>query len=264
MLTRAQAVAVARIGLGIAATLNSAEMFGLLSRIADGRVARPVVGWMPEVTTFGAWTFVAFALSASVLLILGWHSSQAAALYFGLSVWCFLWDQQTYNSHQMLASLLIGYLAFAGPDAEWAVRPGRPAKRPDATVLMMTQLSACYLFASLSKMTVRFLSGVPLDGWTWPDLPRLVFAAMAVGTVVVELYIAVALWLPRWRPMAFALGAGLHLSIPILMVDQTLPLISFGLTCLCLYPLFWTWQSSLRSEIFDGGPPARSSSRPGA
>ena len=262
MLSRAQAIAVARIGLGVAAALNSAETFVLLSRIADGRVAQPVVGWMPDVTAFGAWVVVALALSSSVLLILGWHGKQAAALYVGSSGWCFLWDQQTYTSHQMLATLLIGYLAFAGPDAAWAVRPGRSAKHAGADLLMMTQLSACYLFASLSKMHVYFLSGLPLAGWTWPDLPPIVFAAMALGSVVIELFIALALWLPRWRPLAFVGGAGLHLSIPVLMVDQTLPLISFGLTCLCLYPLFWTWRPPVRAGTSDGDPSARSSSRP--
>lgn len=264
MLSRAQAIAIARIGLGISAALNSTEMFVLLSRIADGRVARPVVGWMPEVTTIGAWIFIALALAASALLLLGWHGSQAAAAYFVLIAWCFLWDQQAYSSHQMLAGLLIAYLAFAGPDAAWAVRPGRPAKHAGADTLMMTQLSACYLFASLSKMNLLFLSGVPLEGWTWPDLPNVVFAAMAVGTVVIELFLAIVLWLPRWRPMAFVFGAGLHLSIPVLMIDQRLPLISFGLTCLCLYPLFGTWQGSFRAGTFGGGWPARSNSRPRA
>lgn len=238
MLTAPRALAVARIGLGLATVLNAVEMYALLSKIAGGMIALPVVEWMPEPTSAAVGVYLVVAVAAGLALAAGWHGASAAALTTVLNVAVFLWDQQTYSSHRLLATLLVAYLVFARPDATWSVsRRGGPVPWWPR-LLMMTQLSVCYFFAAASKMTLLFMSGVPLSGWVWVPLPWWMFTLMASGTVLVELFLAVGLWMRRTRTVAFVLGGALHLSIVTMMSDQNVPLVSFALTCLSLYPLF--------------------------
>ena len=103
---------------------------------------------------------------------------------------------------------------------------------------MMSQLSVCYLFAALSKMNLVFISGVPLSIWVWIELPWLFYTVAAMTTVLVELAIAVGLWFPTRRRAAVVLGLGLHVSILVLMKDETMALVAFALTCVSVYPLF--------------------------
>ena len=72
--------------------------------------------------------------------------------------------------------------------------PGRPSVVWWPQLLMMTQLSVCYLFSALSKVNAVFLSGVPLSTWVWIDLPWQFYTVAAVSTVAVELVIAFGLW----------------------------------------------------------------------
>jgi hypothetical protein len=238
MLNAPQALAVARIGLGLATILNAVEMYALLSDIAAGMVALPLVDWMPRPTSAATTVYLVTAVAVGLALALGWHVASAAALTTVLNVAVFLWDQQTYSSHRLLATLLVAYLIFARSDAVWSVsrRGGLVPWWP--RLLMMTQLSVCYFFAAASKVSILFLSGVPLAGWVWIPLPWWMFTLMAFGTVLVELFLTVGLWLRRTRRAAFALGGALHLSIVAMMSDQTWPLIAFGLTCVSLYGLF--------------------------
>jgi len=238
MLNASQALAIARIGLGLATILNAVEMYALLSKIAGGMIALAVVEWMPKPTVAAVGVYLVLAVAAGLALAVGWHAAGAAALTTVLNVAVFLWDQQTYSSHRLLATLLIAYLIFAKSDAAWSVssRGGSVPWWP--RLLMMTQLSVCYFFAAASKMTVLFLSGVPLSGWVWVPLPWWMFTLMAVGTVLVELFLAVGLWLRRTRGAAFLLGGTLHLSIVTMMSNQNWALLSFALTCVSLYPLF--------------------------
>ena len=244
MLTAPRAVAVARIGLGLATILNAVEMYALLSKIAGGMIALPVVAWMPRPTSTDSVVYLVLAVTGGLALAVGWHAAGAAALTTVLNVVVFLWDQQTYSSHRLLSTLLIAYLIFARSDATWSVsRRGGPVPRWPL-LLMMTQLSVCYFFAAVSKMSVLFLSGVPLSRWVWVPLPWWMFTLLAVGTVLLELFLAVGLWLPRTRRVACLLGVTLHVSIVAMMNDQTVPLLSFAITCVSLYGLFLVRQVS--------------------
>lgn len=243
MLSRPQALAVARIGLGLATILNAAEMYALLSRIAVGMVALPLVESTPRPTLAAATVYLVVAAAAGLALALGWHAALAAALTTVLNVSVFLLDQQTYSSHRLLTTLLIAYLIFAKSDATWALsRRGGPVPWWPR-LLMMTQLTVCYFFAAASKVSLLFLSGAPLAGWIWVPLPWWMFSLMASGTVLVELFLAVGLWLRRTRRAAFALGGALHLSIVVMMSDQTWALLAFGLSCVSLYGLFASRES---------------------
>lgn len=239
MLNDPRPVAVARIGLGIATILNTWEMYRLLGRIAAGALRMPLLGWLPAPTGLLVQAYLVVAVGAGLALLAGWWAAGAAAVTTVLNVVVFIWDEQTYSSHRLLAMLLVAYLAFARSDAFWAVRPVRAPVRRSPQLLMMTQVSVVYLFAGLSKLSPLFLSGVPLSKWVWLPLPWWAFTGMAMATVVIEVFIAGGLWVRRYRVGAMVAGGLLHLSIVTLMREGTVPLIAFSITCLCLYPLFW-------------------------
>ncbi|RIK11982.1 MAG: hypothetical protein DCC50_13815 [Acidobacteria bacterium] len=174
-----------------------------------------------------------------------------AGLGAAVGVVTLLWDQQTYSSHLTLLTVLLALLAFSGSGKRWALLRRR---EPDPTVpfwpqlLMMTQVSVVYLFAGLSKAQPTFLGGEPLQGWMWPDLPHWAFVVLAWATVLTEVGLAVALWVPRVRVLAAVVGVALHLSIVTLLDGENLWLVAFALTTTAVYPLFLT-RPSLRALV---------------
>ena len=58
--------------------------------------------------------------------------------------------------------------------------------------------------------------------------------------------IGIGLWFRATRRVAVVFGLGLHLSIVVLMNNETPALIAFAITCLSLYPLF-IYRPSLRA-----------------
>lgn len=242
-------LAIARIGVGAATILNTIEGFEILAAIADGKIAMPVIPGVPTPTLPWLVALVALTTGAALAVALGWHSDRAAAISVVLGVTFLLWDQQTYSSHRLLATLIMAYLAFAKADTAWSIRPARD--RSDVPwwpqLLMMSQLSVVYLFSALSKINVWFMSGVPLASWIWLELPWQLYAVAATMTIVVELTIAVGLWFESSLKVAVALGLGLHLSIVTLMNHDTLALVAFAITCTSLYPLF-LFRPRLRNE----------------
>ena len=235
-------VAVARIGLGVAAILMSVEAFGILASIASGRLAAPVFAGVPPLAIPVLLVVLLFQVLAGAAVIAGWKTELAAVVSVLLSIALLLADQQTYSSHRLLATLLLSYLVFARAGTAWSVRPadGMPQVPFWPQLLMMSQLSVVYFFSAISKINPNFASGKPLATWVWIELPWQVYTLAAVMTIAVELVIAIGLWFPATRRLAVALGLGLHLSIVTLMNHDTLALIAFAITCVSLYPLFLT------------------------
>ncbi|WP_239579292.1 HTTM domain-containing protein [Microlunatus panaciterrae] len=240
----ARPVAAVRIGVGLATVINVLEMSVLLSAIANGKVALPVMSWIARPTEPVIMIYLVVGVAAGLALSVGYRASAAALISVLANVGVFLWDQQTYSSHRFLATLLLAYLVFARSDRVWSL--GRRHRDGAATVpwwpqlLIMTQLSVLYFFAALSKINPVFLSGRALKSWVrWP-LPDQVFPLLAVGTILTEFFLAGALWFRPTRRAAALLGLGLHASIVVMMADQTLPLIAFSLLCVPLYALFLT------------------------
>jgi hypothetical protein len=233
-------VAIARIGVGLATILNSLEAYEILGAIARGKLAAPLFPSTPAPTLPWLTVLATFAIGAAVAVTIGWKTEQAAIVSVMLGAAVFLWDQQTYSSHRLLATLLMAYLVFGKAGTAWSVRPipGRPSIPWWPQLLMMSQLSVCYLFSALGKMNLAFISGAPLSGWVWIELPWQFYTLAALTTVIVELFIAVGLWFQATRWLAVAIGVGLHLSIVVLMNHETLALVAFALACVSLYPLF--------------------------
>lgn len=235
-------VALARILLGLALTLDVLETGSVLVGIADGKLSYPVLDVLPGVSSLSATAYLCVGLLAGSALMLGLFASAAAGLGATVLAWGLVWDQQLYSSHQLLCALLLGYLAFAKSDRRWAVSASRHRTEPNVPwwpqLLMLTQVTVCYLFAGLSKVNPIFLSGEPLEGWMALAAPRMFFQVLAVATVVTEIGIAGMLWIPRLRALALLAGLGLHLSIVLTMPDGRLALFAFALTCVATYWMF--------------------------
>lgn len=233
-------IAIARVGVGLATVLTSIEAYDILAAISGGRLAMPVLPGVPAPTLPVLTVLIGLTIVAAVAVTLGWNTEGAAIVSVMLGIAILLWDQQTYSSHRLLATLLMAYLVFARAGTAWSIRPvpERPSVPWWPQLLMMSQLSVLYLFSGLSKINVWFISGVPLASWVWIELPWQTYAIAAVMTIVVELVIAVGLWFPSSRRVAVLLGLGLHVSIVVLMDHDTLALLAFAITCVPLYPLF--------------------------
>jgi hypothetical protein len=207
-----------------------------------------------------AWLFGSFAFLA------GWATRWTGSLLAVVLAYVFFLDQQFYSNHQVLLIAHLVYLVFANAGAEWSMdRRGRglppsdadsrpsPCVNPDvnpwAARLLQTQLTAVYLFAGLSKLNPVFLSGavlavyLPHEGWlAWPSAwrTREILQPLALATVLGEVALAGALWSRGLRALAALGGVLLHLGMfALLDRSQTLGILSFALTCLSVYFLWW-------------------------
>jgi hypothetical protein len=128
--------------------------------------------------------------------------------------------------------------------------------------LLALQMSVVYFFSAYDKLNVPFLSGQRLEailGWFYwgsdfPDQPALPWlcAVGASGAVLVELALAVGLWMRRVRRWLVPVGLALHGSFYLLFPVET-----FSATVACLY-LAFADQDVLHAwldELQRSGPP---------
>lgn len=236
-----RALAICRIALGFAVILNTAELTVTLLRLRDGAVHMPGVLPLPMAhTAIEVW--MTLSMSAGALIALGAFTKAASLIASASCLAVMLWDQQVYTNHHWLTTLLVAMLAFSRSDAAWSVRarfrgPDTAAATP--VLLMMTQLSICYLFAGLSKINPWWLAGDELVRSLRFPLPDVLYTLMALLVVGVEVFMALGFWFRRTRTLALLSGVGLHVSIALLMHDRA-PLVTFGILCLSLYPVIRT------------------------
>jgi hypothetical protein len=170
-----------------------------------------------------------------------------------------VWEQQTYSAHRTLFVLLCAYFAFSRADAAWSLSHRRSTTVPWWPVaLMLSQVSVCYLFGALSKINPVFLSGAVIDAYGTVPVPAVLLDGVPMLTVVVEMSLAVGLWLPSVRLLAAPLGGALHLSIVMLMgspavllMGVPVDLLAFAIACVATYPAFMARpiaQSGVRSR----------------
>ena len=114
--------------------------------------------------------------------------------------------------------------------AERAGAPPPPEVGPQwAVPLIGLHVSVMYVFSAYDKISWAFLSGERLQQsfaylYFGSDLPpspwfEIATAVGGTGTVVLELWLAVALWIPSMRRVALPVGLALHalfyLAIPV-------------------------------------------------
>jgi hypothetical protein len=246
----ARPLAIARIGVGLAALLKALIFVPVLTTVlAPGALVATDWPWLPRPSLAVLPILLVTWCTAAVLLTIGWRSRWAAATLSALVGYLLALDQQLYSHHLYLLALLTFLLALSDPGAIWSLDASRGQAR--ATVpawparLIRVQLSIVYIFGALSKVNVYWLSGALLaselrrGGLIVLPEPLASFpavACLAIAAVVVELYLAVALWSPRLHRPALLLGVAMHVGFTVLIppADQ---LLVFSVECLALYPL---------------------------
>ena len=208
-------------------------------------------------TTGPAQACVLLAFWAGTLALLIGYRSQLAALVTtaaligaGPVVNAFGWS----HHHVYLLISATALLAFTpcGRSYSWdrwralaRADAGGPAAPPErgrlgAQTLMAVQLSAVYFWGAFDKCSAGWLSGEKLESQLLfyvfdsdpPDIPgwRAFVLVMAVATMLLELALAVGLWIPRARRWLIPAGIALHVMIYI-----ALPVTVFSALSCVLY-----------------------------
>lgn len=237
---------LARIVVGGACVLRAVVAWPILSGLTDPELVKiPYAEWLPLPTRLLIVSIVIVWFISAILFTIGWGLPFTGPFLLAAIVGSLTLDQQTYDNHVYLMVWLVLLLTLADSGAGMSIRRrDRPVVRWPL-LLLMIQLSVVYGFSGLTKLNGFFLSGATLgavlrDGVIpFPEYLRTpAVLSMLAGTVVlIELFIALMIWRPSFRPAAFVLGLGLHASITLLMAS-TLQLLVFSLEMLALYPLF--------------------------
>ncbi len=203
-----------------------------------------------------------------LILALGagvWTRSACVAL-LALQGWIFFADALNFRNHPYLFLWVLLLLSLSPAGEALALRAVRrgidawlgPSRRP-LTVQRLLQIQVClvYLFAGLHKLHAYYFTGEViaihqreleplrrqlLEGLLEPGTLAALQAFLgapgswvvpAYLTVAAELGIPLALWIPRARVAAMAVGVGFHLAIAV-----TLGIYEFSLVMIASYLLF--------------------------
>lgn len=245
---RGATLGMARVLVGIAALAKASIVIPVLSALADPTAFRlPLASWIPALSHVFIPVVVGVWLVAAIAFLVGWQTPWAGGALLVALTTVLVGDQQLYSNHLYLLATVVGLLTLAGAgrtvslDARGAEEPSRSPRC--AVLLLKMQVSIVYGFTALAKLNVTFLSGAVLGAvlgrgslLTFPDGARTftVMASLSGGAILVEMFLAAALWSPRWRPVAVAVGVLFHLSI-VLFVGPVLELVVFALIMFALY-----------------------------
>ena len=246
--TNPRPVGLARIIVGAAAIIRVVIAVPILGKLTEPETLRaPLSVWFPDPTPALVASVMVVWFVAAILFMIGWRVSLTGPALLAAIVVVLSLDLQTYSNHLYLMAWLVLLLTLADAGAGLSIkRVQRPVVRWTVFLLMM-QVSVVYGFAAITKLSSEFLSGRVLAGalhgglLSFPDplRTREFLGAVAIAAVFVELFLAVFLWSPRFRPTAFILGLGFHAMI-MLFMGPTSELFVFALEMLALYPLFLT------------------------
>ena len=249
-------LAVARIGVGMAGLLNCAESWVVFVKIESrDAVAVPTWDWLPHVSSTGAAVLASAGVIGAIFVIAGLATRAGAVALAAVLATVMLLEQQTYSNHVALSMWCALWLVVSHSDARWSLRSridGPRDVRVADQFLLMTQVSVVYAFTGLLKVNPAFLSGRVIQENSHLDISDPLAQAMALGAVVTEIGLCIGLWFARARWLAAAAGVALHTSIPIVMY-QPLPLVSFSISVVCLYPLFFARRVPVRHEELGRG-----------
>ena len=272
--TPARPVGLGRIFLGVAAGLEvtSTITSHRLDRVLRaGVIEAPWFDWLPRLSESGGRLFLVAWLVAVVLFTVGWHTRVTGAAAVVAVTYYLALDQQLYANHVYLLAvlLLLFVLADAGAAVSVDARRGRGRRVVPRwpVFLLVAQLAVVYGFATLSKLNADWLSGDVLAANMVRigsvDLPSAleregVYVTFAIGTVLVEGFLAFAFYVRRLRRAAVLVGLAFHLSI-ILTVDRWSPyavngFTVFGLEMVALYvvatgDLVDEWATAVRRRL---------------
>ncbi len=226
--------------VGLAALLDAADRADTL-RIPEDRLRVPVdmLGLtlpsptLPSAVALGLG--VMWALGAALMLITPTRMASrvgAPLLLIGSGLPLAL-DQQHFTNHTFLLWCLAALITIGGTSNPWML-----------AVTVRSQISVVYVAAAVAKLRPSWWSGDILvrsaDGWLGlpiaRDLPLRALTALALAVIVVELFLAVAIWQERLRVAAIVTAAIFHLGV-IAVVGTDIGLIVFALAMLSHFTL---------------------------
>jgi hypothetical protein len=195
-----------------------------------------------------------FYLSTAAMLV-GWHSRLSSA-WTGLTMMGIYYgeglvggNEPLTHHHVYLLAIAPCLLALTECGRSWSWDRWRAVRRGDAPpergptwglTLITLQLSQIYLWGALSKCNGGYLSGERLEqifmrlytGSDYPDFPGFheLMVIGAVGSVLLELVLAVGLFLRRTHRWLLPVGVVFHAVMYV-----TLPVATFSATMWLLY-----------------------------
>lgn len=173
---------------------------------------------------------LAVLAGASIALMVGWHSRVAAVVVAVLLTVVQRRDVYVLDSGDLLLRELAIFVALMPSGEKWSLDARRRGecrpRAPWALRLLQVQVSLLYLFSVTAK----------LHGTSWQDgsavgkavqlkdlqrfaVPQslatsVTFSALLTyGTLLIEAFLIVGLWIPKTRWWAMGLGIALHLGI---------------------------------------------------
>ena len=218
----------------------------------------------PAVGPYYPW-FLAATLCALTLSLLGYWPRLMNLVALVLIVMIKNRTILIYDAGNNLSWLAMGYLLFVNADGRTTPRWSNFFGRLDtsfsnvAFFLLRAQLCTMYLVAGLCKLVgphwqqgLALFYTLQVDATGRPGVadalvrsPWLLIAS-AYGTIVFQLAFPGLVWVRKARPVLFAIGAMLHVSIGFVM---GLPM--FGLVMIVAYSMFFTddWSRSVLDRL---------------
>lgn len=235
-------LAAARILVGLVSLGFTFEWIRVLVRASSGKyLAMPVIAGWPALGPELVWTLFAVSLGASTAMVLGVAGRLPAVTVALTTAAVLLVDKQTYSNHMVLLMMLALLLGASGSAQAWVLaRRSHQAEVPYwPAFLIKLQITTLYAWTAMAKVNPQYLSGEVLGEYVhpWVPIPDNLLLAAAVLSVAAEAFLAIALWIAKTRRLAFVVGAGLHVSIVVLLGSPA-PLIGFGILMLAGYVLF--------------------------
>ena len=179
---------------------------------------------------------------AAVLFTVGLLTRvSGSALAIVMGYWLMM-DRQLYLNHLYLLFLLVVLLVVSDSGRAYsidALRRGRGSVPYWGVTLIKLQLSMVYAFAALAKLNPDFLHGEVLVGQLPVDPGKA--RMLAVATILVEAWLAIGLWLPRFLWPTIVLGVLFHLGTA-LSIAPMIDLLIFGGLSVAPYLLFLAYR----------------------
>jgi uncharacterized membrane protein YphA (DoxX/SURF4 family) len=255
--TDARPVAIVRILVGLAAIGFALEAWVNIGRVLSPQVVdMPYVAWYPSLSVATLPLFIGLWLCAALAFMLGLGTRLCGAILTLSLAYTLFFDQQLYSNHLYLAMLVVLLLTIAESGARFSLDARRSGSHDLILewpiLLLKIQISIVYFYAALLKVNPQYLSGAMLASfWPFNELAALpggwlsvqILPFLAVASILTELFLAVALWVPRLRWLALAIGVGFHLMI-IYTGGSTpgvpdIPFAIFALVTVAPYVLFF-------------------------
>jgi hypothetical protein len=238
----ARPVRFIRFAVGAICLLRSIEGYRLMSRVLNHVSMRfPVWEALPAFNRTQALMVLALWFISALAFMMGWKTRISGLILAATMGYTLVLDQQLYSSHLYLLCLVVLLLTVA--------EFGDPSTSPTVwrwpVVLLQIQLSLVYFFAALTKMNSVYMNGYMLGANLRREMPAVAFnprvlSAMAVTSIVIELFLAGAFWIRSLRKVAVVVGALFHLAMITTLTPQVAgQLAIFAAACIAIYPLYF-------------------------